>query len=148
VTDLIEELGARIKSLACWRRRRIDPHGAVMPTFEWTTDFYLKTAKSLKLRGNAWVSPIPVWWLNLGLATTAHAKGKALGRPRTDAKIEAKIRKLADQGMGSGKIARTLGIGVSVTQRVLAAWSTGITIRHNRSLQRETRGKIGPKAPF
>jgi len=41
-----------------------------MPTFEWTTDFYLKTAKSLKLRGNAWVSPIPVWWLNLGLATT------------------------------------------------------------------------------
>ena len=43
-----------------------------------------------------------------------------LGRPRTDRKIEAKIRQLAAKGMGKGKIARTLGIGVSVTQRVLA----------------------------
>ena len=51
----------------------------------------------------------------------ARAKGKTLGRPRTDPRVEAKIRKLARQGMGKGKIARTLGIGVSVTQRVLAA---------------------------
>jgi DNA invertase Pin-like site-specific DNA recombinase len=51
----------------------------------------------------------------------ARAKGKTLGRPRTEPKVEAKIRKLAGQGMGKGKIARTLGIGVSVTQRVLAA---------------------------
>ena len=50
----------------------------------------------------------------------ARAKGTTLGRPRSDPKIEAKIRKLAATGMGKGKIARTLGIGVSVTQRVLA----------------------------
>jgi DNA invertase Pin-like site-specific DNA recombinase len=50
----------------------------------------------------------------------ARAKGKVLGRPRTDQKIEARIRQLARRGMGKGKIARTLGIGVSVAQRVLA----------------------------
>jgi DNA invertase Pin-like site-specific DNA recombinase len=50
----------------------------------------------------------------------ARAKGKTLGRPRTDPKVETKIRILAAQGMGKGKIARTLGIGVSVAQRVLA----------------------------
>jgi DNA invertase Pin-like site-specific DNA recombinase len=51
----------------------------------------------------------------------ARANGKTLGRPRTDARVEAKIRKLAGQGMGKGKIARTLRIGVSVAQRVLAS---------------------------
>ncbi len=51
----------------------------------------------------------------------ARAKGKTLGRPRTDPKVEARIRKLARQGMGKGRIARTLGIGVSVAQRVLAS---------------------------
>jgi DNA invertase Pin-like site-specific DNA recombinase len=50
----------------------------------------------------------------------ARAKGKTLGRPRTNPKIEAKIRQLAAMGMGKGKIARTFGVGVSVTQRVLA----------------------------
>jgi DNA invertase Pin-like site-specific DNA recombinase len=49
----------------------------------------------------------------------ARAKGVTLGRPRTLPKVEAKIRVLAAQGMGKGKIARTLGIGVSVAQRVL-----------------------------
>jgi DNA invertase Pin-like site-specific DNA recombinase len=49
----------------------------------------------------------------------ARAKGKSLGRPRTHPKIEAKIRQLAAEG--KGKIARTLGVGVSVTQRVLAS---------------------------
>ena len=55
-----------------------------------------------------------------GLAR-ARAKGKTLGRPRTDAKVEAKIRKLAAGGMGKRKIAQTLGIGVGTAQRVLAA---------------------------
>ncbi len=53
-----------------------------------------------------------------GLAR-ARAKGKTLGRPKTGPKVEAKIRELAVQGMGKGKIARTLGIGTSVAQRVL-----------------------------
>jgi DNA invertase Pin-like site-specific DNA recombinase len=51
----------------------------------------------------------------------ARANGKTLGRPKTDPRVEAKIRKLAGEGMGKGKIARTLGVGVSVAQRVLAA---------------------------
>jgi len=53
-----------------------------------------------------------------GLAR-ARAKGTALGRPKTDAKIEQQIRNLAANGVGKVKIARMLGIGVSVTQRVL-----------------------------
>jgi len=54
-----------------------------------------------------------------GLAR-ARAKGRVLGRPRTAPEVETRIRELAAQGMGKLKIARTLGIGVSVTQRVLA----------------------------
>ena len=54
-----------------------------------------------------------------GLAR-ARAKGTTLGRPRTDPKIEQQIRNLAAKGVGKVKIARMLGIGVSVTQRVLA----------------------------
>ncbi len=54
-----------------------------------------------------------------GLAR-ARAKGTTLGRPRTDPKVERQIRSLAAQGVGKVKIARMLGIGVSVTQRVLA----------------------------
>jgi hypothetical protein len=49
-----------------------------------------------------------------------------LARPRTDRTIEAKIRQLAAKGMGKGKIARTLGIGVSVTQRVFAGYGQAI----------------------
>jgi len=54
-----------------------------------------------------------------GLAR-ARAKGTTLGRPKADVVIEERIRELAAQGMGKVKIARTLGVGVSLTQRVLA----------------------------
>ena len=54
-----------------------------------------------------------------GLAR-ARAKGTTLGRPKTNAKIEQQIRNLSAKGVGKVKIARMLGIGVSVTQRVLA----------------------------
>jgi DNA invertase Pin-like site-specific DNA recombinase len=50
----------------------------------------------------------------------ARAKGTTLGRPKAGAVIEARIRELAAEGMGKVKIARTLGVGVSLTQRVLA----------------------------
>lgn len=53
-----------------------------------------------------------------GLAR-ARAKGTILGRPKSGPKVEAKIRELFAQGMGKAKIARTLGIGTSVAQRVL-----------------------------
>jgi DNA invertase Pin-like site-specific DNA recombinase len=50
----------------------------------------------------------------------ARAKGTTLGRPKASAVIEWRIRELAAQGMGKVKIARTLGVGVGLTQRVLA----------------------------
>jgi DNA invertase Pin-like site-specific DNA recombinase len=55
-----------------------------------------------------------------GLAR-ARAKGAILGRPKVGAKTERRIRELTAQGVGKVKTARTLGIGVSVVQRVLAA---------------------------
>jgi DNA invertase Pin-like site-specific DNA recombinase len=63
--------------------------------------------------------------IQAGLAR-ARAKGVTLGRPMLNHKagqkaaIEQRIRELAAEGMGKRKIARTLGIGVSVAQRVLA----------------------------
>src|SRR5262245_25261393 len=57
--------------------------------------------------------------VNSGLAR-AKAQGKKLGRPRRDtAKRFAAIRKLRRQGVGINKIARKLGIGVSVVQRIV-----------------------------
>jgi DNA invertase Pin-like site-specific DNA recombinase len=51
----------------------------------------------------------------------AKAQGKKLGRPRRDeAKRLAAILKLRKQGDGMIKIARKLGIGVSVVQRVVS----------------------------
>jgi DNA invertase Pin-like site-specific DNA recombinase len=54
-----------------------------------------------------------------GLAR-ARAKGTRLGRPKASAVVEERIRELAAQGIGKVKIARILGVGVSLTQRVLA----------------------------
>jgi DNA invertase Pin-like site-specific DNA recombinase len=52
----------------------------------------------------------------------AKAQGKKLGRPRLDeAKRSDKIKKLRKQGVGILKIARQLGIGTSVVQRVVSA---------------------------
>ena len=51
----------------------------------------------------------------------ARKEGKQLGRPRVSAKVEEQIRQARQAGTGIGKIARTLGVGVSVVQRVLAA---------------------------
>lgn len=52
----------------------------------------------------------------------AKAQGKILGRPKAKTDVEDRIRALHDGGNGMGKlkIAKTLGIGVSVVQRVLA----------------------------
>ena len=56
--------------------------------------------------------------VNAGLAR-ARAKGKTLGRPKVGPEVEERIRELAAQGVGRVKIARTLGVGVGVTGRVL-----------------------------
>ena len=57
--------------------------------------------------------------VNSGLAR-AKAQGKKLGRPRRETpKRVAAIHKLRKQGVGINKIARELGIGVSVVQRVV-----------------------------
>jgi DNA invertase Pin-like site-specific DNA recombinase len=58
--------------------------------------------------------------VNAGLAR-AKAQGKKLGRPRKDTpKRLAAIRKLRKQGVGINTIARKLGIGTSVVQRIVA----------------------------
>jgi len=52
----------------------------------------------------------------------ARAQGKTLGRPRTDAKTEAAIRKALKRGdSGIRKIAAKLNVGVGTVQRVKAA---------------------------
>jgi len=55
-----------------------------------------------------------------GLAR-ARREGKILGRPKVSAEIEGKIRAARKEGLGMLKISRTLGVGVSTVQRVLAA---------------------------
>lgn len=55
--------------------------------------------------------------VNAGLAR-AKAQGKKLGRPTHGSDIEAKVRELRAEGMGVVKVAKTLGIGVSVVQRI------------------------------
>jgi DNA invertase Pin-like site-specific DNA recombinase len=49
----------------------------------------------------------------------AKADGKVLGRPRVPAKVEAAIRRARGQGKGIQRIAREVGCGVSVVQRVV-----------------------------
>jgi DNA invertase Pin-like site-specific DNA recombinase len=57
--------------------------------------------------------------VNAGLAR-AKAKGVKLGRRPVSKNIEARIRELRAGGIGILKIARQLGIGTSVVQRVVA----------------------------
>jgi DNA invertase Pin-like site-specific DNA recombinase len=61
--------------------------------------------------------------VNAGLAR-AREKGTTLGRPQVKAKVEERIRRLRAEGMGMLKIGRTLGVGTSVVQRVLARLPT------------------------
>ena len=58
--------------------------------------------------------------VNAGLAR-AKAQGKTLGRPKTDDATIERIRAMRAGGMGMVRIARTIGCGVSVVQRVVAA---------------------------
>jgi DNA invertase Pin-like site-specific DNA recombinase len=53
-----------------------------------------------------------------GLAR-ARKEGQTLGRPRVSEATEASIHKRREQGMGILKIARELGVGTSVVQRVV-----------------------------
>src|ERR1700729_3447635 len=56
--------------------------------------------------------------VNAGLAR-ARAKGTKLGRRRVKPSVEARILELRANGDGILKIARTLGVGTSVVQRVV-----------------------------
>jgi DNA invertase Pin-like site-specific DNA recombinase len=58
--------------------------------------------------------------VNAGLAR-AKDRGVTLGRRPVKASVETRIRALRADGMGILKIARTLGIGTSVVQRVVSA---------------------------
>ena len=57
--------------------------------------------------------------VNAGLAR-ARAKGTKLGRRPVRSSVEARIRELRGEGMGILKIGRTIGVGTSVVQRVVA----------------------------
>lgn len=57
--------------------------------------------------------------IKAGLAR-ARSQGKQLGRPRTSSAVEDRIRELRGYGMGVLRIAREVGVGVSVVQRVVA----------------------------
>jgi len=51
----------------------------------------------------------------------AKAQGKRLGRPRNNnAEQRAAVIRLRKEGIGIGKIARELGVGVSYVQRITA----------------------------
>jgi DNA invertase Pin-like site-specific DNA recombinase len=54
-----------------------------------------------------------------GMAT-AKAQGKIVGRPRADDDTVARIRELRAQGLGIRKVAREVGCGVSLVQRLEA----------------------------
>ncbi len=47
-------------------------------------------------------------------------KREVVGPTEAPDVVEERIRELAAQGMGKVKIAKTLGVGVSLTQRILA----------------------------
>lgn len=55
----------------------------------------------------------------------ARAQGKRLGRPRVGPDIEDRIRTHIAAGQGIRKTAKTLGVGVSTVQRVVADQSGG-----------------------
>ena len=66
--------------------------------------------------------------VNSGLAR-AKAQGKTLGRPRhDDPKLLSNIHKLRKQNLGILKIAKQLGVGTSLVQRVVST-STATTVR-------------------
>ena len=53
--------------------------------------------------------------------TSGTRSGRAFGRPRIAEAVEERIRAMRSEGHGKGKIARTLGVGVSAVQRVLTS---------------------------
>ena len=61
--------------------------------------------------------------VNAGLAR-AKERGTVLGRRRTRSAVEDRIRALRAEGMGIIRIGKTLGIGTSVVQRVVAPPAT------------------------
>jgi DNA invertase Pin-like site-specific DNA recombinase len=58
--------------------------------------------------------------VNAGLQR-AREKGTKLGRRKVKPSVEGRIRELRATGMGILKIGRTIGVGTSVVQRVVAA---------------------------
>ncbi len=61
--------------------------------------------------------------VNAGMAR-ARAKGKAFGRPKVSSVLEETIKAMRAQGLGVKNVARQVGCGVSVVQRVDRASKT------------------------
>ena len=58
----------------------------------------------------------------------AREKGKKLGRPRVGQIVENSIIKYRSEGMGIKKIARQMGVGVSVVQRIVHSQDSSILL--------------------
>lgn len=56
----------------------------------------------------------------------AKAQGTALGRPKVGAEVAAKVRALRSEGLGLGRIARTVGCGVGTVCRLVKPVLTGV----------------------
>jgi DNA invertase Pin-like site-specific DNA recombinase len=84
--------------------------------------------------------------VNAGL-TRARAQGRIGGRPKVSEEIEAKIHELREEGHGILKIAKTLGVGTSVVQRVV---STRYPIKEESmtELHPEMSGTYRPTSPY
>ncbi len=66
--------------------------------------------------------------VNAGLARARKhgtKSGRAIGRPTVEVEVEDQIRSLREEGLGMLKIAKQVGCGVSVVQRVVNASNPG-----------------------
>ena len=84
--------------------------------------------------------------INAGLAR-AKANGKQLGRPKVDAEIEQAIQVALSRGdKGIRRIARELGVGVSVVQRVAGRKSRSLPKNQPKCRTCVSLAKIEPRS--
>jgi len=84
--------------------------------------------------------------VNAGLSR-ARAQGRVGGRPKVSSDIEDKIHKLRDHGHGILKIAKMLGVGTSVVQRVVSN-RYPVSEQSMESLNPEIDGTYTPQLPY
>jgi DNA invertase Pin-like site-specific DNA recombinase len=117
----IDRLGRSLQHVASFMAELVDQHVALY-LHQQNVDGTTSSGKAMLGMAAVFAEferAVTIERINAGLAR-ARAEGKQLGRPTVGSQVEAKIRALAGKGTGKLKIARTLGVGVSTVQRVLA----------------------------